>query len=245
MLSLVLRHSIKKALVRDNFTEGVLKHFANNTNIKVTTTGDPALFLNEWKKDGGVTSENKEKGQKEGHSSILNHTAKIVVSARGLDLCSSYYHAKCFADIFDELVEVILQKTGLTIVITFVPFCIHKTSLLERDDLFGEKIRSLMKYFDYFQIDKIDNPIEIMQKFNEADFCMCMRLHSLIFAYMTGRKCLAISYSPKVFNFAKDNDLPCIDITEVESQKKKVIDTVVQSLFIYNKDKQSLAESKK
>jgi hypothetical protein len=28
MLSLVLRHSIKKALVRDNFTEGVLKHFA-------------------------------------------------------------------------------------------------------------------------------------------------------------------------------------------------------------------------
>ena len=245
MLSLVLRHSIKKALVRDNFTEGVLKHFANNTNIKVTTTGDPALFLNEWKKDGGVTGENKEKGQKEGHSSILNHTAKIVVSARGLDLCSSYYHAKCFADIFDELVEVILQKTGLTIVITFVPFCIHKTSLLERDDLFGEKIRSLMKYFDYFQIDKIDNPIEIMQKFNEADFCMCMRLHSLIFAYMTGRKCLAISYSPKVFNFAKDNDLPCIDITEVESQKKKVIDTVVQSLFIYNKDKQSLAESKK
>jgi hypothetical protein len=51
---------------------------------------------------------------------------------------------------------------------------------------------------------------------------------------------LAISYSPKVLNFAKDNDLPCIDISEVESQKKKVIDTVVQvvqSLFIVDKDK--------
>jgi polysaccharide pyruvyl transferase WcaK-like protein len=232
MLSLVLRHSIKKALVRDNFTEGVLKHFAKSTSTKVTTIGDPALFLKEWEDSSGAN-----KTKDEGHSTLLNHTAKIFVSARDLDLCSSDYHARCFANIFDELFEVIHQKTGMTIVFNFVPFCIHKTSLLERDDLFGDKIKSLMKYFDNFQIEKIDNPIEIMQKFNEADFCMCMRLHSLIFAYMTGRKCLAISYSPKVFNFAKDNDLPCIDISEVESQKKKVIDTVVQSLFIVHKDK--------
>jgi polysaccharide pyruvyl transferase WcaK-like protein len=231
MLSLVLRHSIKKALVRDNFTEVILKHFANSTGTKVTTIGDPALFLKEW--EGGSGANKKKDG---GHTTLFNHTAKIFVSARDLDLSSSDYHARCFANIFDELVEVIHQKTGLTIVINFVPFCIHKTSLLERDDLFGEKIKSLMKYFDYFQIEKIDNPIEIMQKFNEADFCMCMRLHSLIFAYMTGRKCLGISYSPKVLNFAKDNDLPYIDISEVESQKKKVIDTVVQSLFI-DKDK--------
>jgi polysaccharide pyruvyl transferase WcaK-like protein len=226
MLSLVLRHSIKRALVRDNFTETVLKRFANSTSAKVKTIGDPALFLKEWENGNGA---NKKDG---GHSTLFNPTAKIFVSARDLDLCSSDYHARCFADIFDELVEVIHQKTGMAIVINFVPFCIHKTSLLERDDLFGEKIKSLMKYFNYFQIEKIDNPIEVMQKFNEADFCMCMRLHSLIFAYMTGRKCLAISYSPKVFNFAKDNDLPCIDISEVRSQKKKVIDTVVQSLFI-------------
>jgi polysaccharide pyruvyl transferase WcaK-like protein len=234
MLSLVLRHSIKKALVRDNFTEGVLKHFANSnsSSTKVTTIGDPALFLKEWE-DGNADSKKKPSGQ----STLFKHTAKIFVSARDLDLCSSDYYARCFANIFDELVEVIRQKTGLTIVINFVPFCVHKTSLLERDDLFGEKIKSLMKYFDYFQIDKMNNPIEIMQKFNEADFCMCMRLHSLIFAYMTGRKCLAISYSPKVLNFAKDNDLPCIDISEVESQKKKVIDAVVQSLIIDHKDK--------
>jgi polysaccharide pyruvyl transferase WcaK-like protein len=227
MLSLVLRHSIKRALVRDNFTETVLKRFANSTSAKVKTIGDPALFLKEWENGNGA---NKKKD--EGHSTLFNPTAKIFVSARDLDLCSSDYHARCFADIFDELIEAIHQKTGMAIVINFVPFCIHKTSLLERDDLFGEKIRSLMKYFNYFQIEKIDNPIEVMQKFNEADFCMCMRLHSLIFAYMTGRKCLAISYSPKVFNFAKDNDLPCIDISEVRSQKKKVIDTVVQSLFM-------------
>ena len=231
MLSLVLKHSIKKALVRDNFTEVVLKHFANSTGTKITAIGDPALFLKEWEDGNGA---NKKKDGS--HSTVFNHTAKIFVSARDLDLGSSDYHARCFANIFDELVEVIYQKTGMTIVINFVPFCVHKTSLLERDDLFGEKIKSLMKYFDYFQIEKMDNPIEMLQKFNEADFCMCMRLHSLIFAYMTGRKCLAISYSPKVLNFAKDNDLPCIDISEVESQKKKVIDTVVQSLFI-DKDK--------
>ncbi|MDQ3851608.1 MAG: polysaccharide pyruvyl transferase family protein [Thermoproteota archaeon] len=232
MLSLVLRHSIKKALVRDNFTEDVLKHFANSTSTKVTAIGDPALFLKEWHDGNGA---NKKKD--EDNSTLYNHTARIFVSARDLDMYSSDYHARCFANMFDELVEVIYQKTGMTIVINFVPFCIHKTSILERDDLFGEKIKSLMKYFDYFQIEKIDNPIEIMQKFNEADFCMCMRLHSLIFAYMTGRKCLAISYSPKVFNFAKDNDLPCIDISEVESQKKKVIDIVVQSLFVEDKGK--------
>jgi polysaccharide pyruvyl transferase WcaK-like protein len=231
MLSLVLRHSIKKALVRDNFTEVVLKRFANSTGTKITAIGDPALFLKEWEDGNGA---NKKKDGS--HSTLFNHTAKIFVSARDLDLGSSDYHARCFANIFDELVEVIYQKTGMTIVINFVPFCVHKTSPLERDDLFGEKIKSLMKYFDYFQIEKMDNPIEMLQKFNEADFCMCMRLHSLIFAYMTGRNCLAISYSPKVLNFAKDNDLPCIDISEVESQKKKVIDTVVQSLFI-DKDK--------
>jgi polysaccharide pyruvyl transferase WcaK-like protein len=231
MLSLVLRHSIKKALVRDNFTEVVLKRFANSTGTKITAIGDPALFLKEWEDGNGA---NKKKDGS--HSTLFNHTAKIFVSARDLDLGSSDYHARCFANIFDELVEVIYQKTGMTIVINFVPFCVHKTSPLERDDLFGEKIKSLMKYFDYFQIEKMDNPIEMLKKFNEADFCMCMRLHSLIFAYMTGRNCLAISYSPKVLNFAKDNDLPCIDISEVESQKKKVIDTVVQSLFI-DKDK--------
>jgi polysaccharide pyruvyl transferase WcaK-like protein len=230
ILSLVLRHSIKKALVRDNFTEGLLKHFGNSSSIKVKTIGDPALFLKEW--------EDGKRGNKEieGPSTLFNHTAKIFVSARDLDLCSSDYHARCFANIFDELVEVIHERTGMTIVINFVPFCIHKTSTLERDDLFGEKIKSLMKYFEYFKIEKIDNPIDIMRKFKEADFCMCMRLHSLIFAYMTGRKCLAISYSPKVSNFAKDNDLPYIDISEVESQKMKVIDTVIQALFI-DKDK--------
>lgn len=45
MLSLVLRHSIKKALVRDNFTEVVLKRFAYSTCTKITAIGDPALFL--------------------------------------------------------------------------------------------------------------------------------------------------------------------------------------------------------
>jgi polysaccharide pyruvyl transferase WcaK-like protein len=170
---------------------------------------------------------------------FFDHTAKVFVSARDLDLYSSDYHARCFANIFDELVEVIHGRTGMIIVINFIPFCIHKTSTLERDDLFGEKIKSLMKYFDYFKIEKIDNPIDIMRKFKEADFCMCMRLHSLIFAYMTDRKCLAISYSPKVSNFAKDNDLSYIDISEVESQKKKVINTVIQELFM-DKDKTKL-----
>jgi polysaccharide pyruvyl transferase WcaK-like protein len=225
VLSLVLRYSIKKALVRDNFTKSMLEHFANSNSTKVKTIGDPALYLKEW----DVGSGNEELDD---HNTILNHTAKIFVSARDMNLCSSDYHAKCFANIFDELVEVIHEQTRRTIVINFVPFCIHKTSPLERDDLFGLKIRDLMKYSDYFKIEKIDNPIEVMQKFKEADFCMCMRLHSLIFAYMTGRRCLAISYSPKVYNFAKDNNLPCIDVNQVESQKKKVIDAIVKSLFI-------------
>jgi polysaccharide pyruvyl transferase WcaK-like protein len=127
MLSLVLRHSIKKALVRDNFTEGVLKHFANSTSIKVTTIGDPALFLKEWDDGNGA-----DKKKDEDNSTPFNQTAKILVSARDLDLCSSDYHARCFANIFDDLVEVIHQKTGMTIVINFVPFCIHKTSVLEK-----------------------------------------------------------------------------------------------------------------
>jgi polysaccharide pyruvyl transferase WcaK-like protein len=231
ILSLVLRFTIRKALVRDNFTENVLKRFLNGNALEVTTIGDPALFLKEW----GTPTEDIKKNHGR-HSNILDRTAKIFVSARNLDLSSSDYHARCFANIFDELVELIHQKTGMTIIINFVPFCIHKTSFVERDDLFGEKIRSLMKHCNCFKIDKIDNPIEIMQKFNEADFCVCMRLHSLIFAYMTGRRCLGISYSPKVLNFAKDNDLPCIDISEIDAQKKKVIDTVVHLLF-KDKDK--------
>ncbi|MDQ3998842.1 MAG: polysaccharide pyruvyl transferase family protein [Thermoproteota archaeon] len=129
MLSLVLRHSIKKALVRDNFTEGILKHFANSTSTKVARIGDPALFLKEWDNCSGA---NKKKNDDD-NSTPFNQTAKIFVSARHLDLYSSDYHARCFANIFDDLIEVIHQKTGMTIVIDFVPFCIPKTSLLERE----------------------------------------------------------------------------------------------------------------
>jgi hypothetical protein len=106
MLSLVLRHSIKKALVRDNFTEGVLKHFANSTSTKVATIGDPALFLKEWDNGSGA---NKKKNDDD-NSTPFNQTAKIFVSARHLDLYSSDYHARCFANIFDDLIEVIHQK---------------------------------------------------------------------------------------------------------------------------------------
>ena len=53
MLSLVLRHSIKKALVGDNFTEGILKHFGDSSSTKVKTIGDPALFLKEWESSSG------------------------------------------------------------------------------------------------------------------------------------------------------------------------------------------------
>ena len=91
--------------MRDKFTEVVLKRFANNTGTKVTTIGDPALFLKEWEDGNGA---NKKKHGS--HSTLFNHTAKIFVSARDLDLGSSDYHARCFANIFDELVEVIYQK---------------------------------------------------------------------------------------------------------------------------------------
>ncbi|MFL6371663.1 MAG: polysaccharide pyruvyl transferase family protein, partial [Nitrososphaera sp.] len=114
------------------------------------------------------------------------------------------------------------------VTISFVPFCIHKTSQLERDDLFGLKIQRQMKYSDYFQIKIIDNPIDLMQKFKIADFCICMRLHSLIFAYMTERRCLAISYSPKVYTFANDNGLPYVDIDRLEQEKKHIIGNMLK-----------------
>jgi hypothetical protein len=90
MLSLVVGHSIKKALVRDNLTEGLSKHFGNSSSIKVKTIGDPVLFLKEWV-DGDVG--NKES---DGHSTFFDNTTKIFVSARDLDLYSSDYHARCF-----------------------------------------------------------------------------------------------------------------------------------------------------
>lgn len=89
-----------------------------------------------------------------------------------------------------------------------------------------------MKYCDSFEIEKIDNPIEIMKTFKEADFCICMRLHSLIFAYMADKRCLAISYSPKVYNFAKDNGLPYIDIDRLEEEKENIIDNILQQLSV-------------
>jgi len=215
VLSLVLRYSIKKALVRDNFTKSVLEHFANSNSTKGKTIGDPALYLKEW--DVGSTNR-----KADAHYTIFNHTAKIFVNARDMDLYSSDHHAKCFANIFDELVELTHTKNSKDNSHQFCSFLYSKTSPLERGDLFGVKIKDLMKYPDYLKIEKIDNPIGIMHKFKEADFCMCMRLHSLVFAYMTGRKCLAISYSSKVYNFAKDNNnLPCIDVSQVESQKKE------------------------
>jgi hypothetical protein len=73
-----------------------VEHFVNsNNNRKVKTIGDPALYLKEW--DVGSANE-----EVDDHNTILNHTAKIFVSARDTNSCSSNYHAKCFANIFDE-----------------------------------------------------------------------------------------------------------------------------------------------
>lgn len=69
------------------------------------TIGDPALFLKEWEYGNGA-SRKKPTAQ----STLFNHTAKIFVSARDLDLCSSDYHARCFANIFDELVVKLFVK---------------------------------------------------------------------------------------------------------------------------------------
>ncbi len=105
MLSLVLRHSIKKALVRDNFTEGVLKHFANSSSTKVMTIGDPALFLKEWE-IGNAASRKKSRAQ----SALFKHTAKIFVSARDLDLCSSDYHANILLTYSMNLLKLFVKK---------------------------------------------------------------------------------------------------------------------------------------
>ncbi len=234
MLSIALRYCIKKAFVRDDFTKSVLENFVNSSNSSITeieTIGDPALYLKEWKKN----EENDRAIAVVGNNNnnrISNDTVRIFLSARDVDLRLSDYYAKCFASLLDDLVEAVSEKKGRTVTINFVPFCIHRTSRLERDDVFGEKIKSLMKYFDSFQIEKIDNPIEIMKTFSEADFCICMRLHSLIFAYMAEKRCLAISYSPKVYNFAKDNGLPYIDIDRLEEEKENIIDNILEQLSV-------------
>jgi polysaccharide pyruvyl transferase WcaK-like protein len=242
MLSIALRYCIKKAFVRDDFTKSVLENFVNGSNRSTTeieTIGDPALYLKEWEKNvendraiAVVGNNNNNKNKNNNNIRISDDTVRIFLSARDIDLRLSHYYAKCFASLLDDLVEAVSEKKGRTVIINFVPFCIHRTSRLERDDLFGEKIKSLMKYCDSFQIETIDNPIEIMKVFSDADFCICMRLHSLIFAYMAEKRCLAISYSPKVYNFAKDNGLPYIDIDRLEQEKENIIDNILEHLSV-------------
>jgi polysaccharide pyruvyl transferase WcaK-like protein len=227
MLSIALRYCIKKAFVRDNFTKSVLEIFANGSNsTEIKTIGDPALYLKEWIKD----EEDARAFAVGDNNRMFDDTLQIFLSARDVDPCLSDYYAKCFASLLDDLIEAVLQRRGREATINFVPFCIHKTSQLERDDLFGLKIQSRMKHTEYFQIKKVNNPIDLMHQFKVADFCICMRLHSLIFAYMTERRCLAISYSPKVYTFAKDNGLPYIDIYRLEEEKKRIIGNMMKQL---------------
>ena len=226
MLSIALRYCIKKAFVRDNFTKNVLENFTNGSsnNAEIKTIGDPALYLKEWEKD----EENGKEIAVGDNNRTFDETVQIFLSARDVNPRLSDYYAKCFASLLDGVIEALLDKRGRAVTINFVPFCIHKTSQLERDDLFGLKIQSQMKHTNCFQIKKIDNPIELMHKFKVADFCICMRLHSLIFAYMTERRCLAISYSPKVYTFAKDNGLPYIDIDRLEEEKECIIGNMLK-----------------
>lgn len=226
MLSIALRYCIKKAFVRDNFTKNVLENFTNgsSSNAEIKTIGDPALYLKEWERD----EENGKEIAVGDNNRIFDETIQIFLSARDVNPRLSDYYAKCFASLLDDVIEAFLDKRGRGVTINFVPFCIHKTSQLERDDLFGLKIQSQMKHTNCFQMKKIDNPIELMHKFKVADFCICMRLHSLIFAYMTERRCLAISYSPKVYTFAKDNGLPYIDIDRLEEEKECIIGNMLK-----------------
>jgi polysaccharide pyruvyl transferase WcaK-like protein len=206
--------------VTDAATKILSEDFADTNSIQVI--GDPPIY-----------PRIPQKNDKKPFRVKINNYLKIIVSPKdvavhmnGKSPCDNRQSSKFFAEILDELIRLFPQKQAE---IDFLPTCIDKTNHKETDDLFVSTIRSEMKHLDSFLVKRFRKPLDIMGHFKDTgDFCIYILLHSLILAFITNRKYLAISYHPEVRYFAGDHALKSLKLSDMPTNPDNIIKRKLQ-----------------
>jgi len=196
--------------VRDEISRETLK----TLRIDATMDTDPAFTLKPLPKNIG-----KRILEEEG---IPINDKTICLNFRFVDDWHlTEYKAKEFNKI---LVEKIAEMTmwlineGYTVI--FIPFNKHKYKILENDLRIAQSLTERLNS-ERFKILKGDyKPKEIMSVMINLDMCIGMRLHSLIFAYISKIPFRAIIYDRKVEAFLKqinqiDNNIYVEDLLKI------------------------------
>ena len=117
------------------------------------------------------------------------------------------------AEIADDLIDAGVHPV-------FIPFGFGKVT----DGIAALNISKLMKNKSGFTILPVDHLLtvdELLTLFWHFDFHICMRLHSAIFSAIAGKPFIALSYDPKVRQFANGIGMNeyCIDINDLSREE--------------------------
>lgn len=99
-------------------------------------------------------------------------------------------------------VHDVIKRTGGKSEILFLPMCRHKKSALENDHLYSEEV--IQKFPEAKILKGHYHPSEILSLFGILGSCVCMRFHSMVFAYRMGVNMIPIPYAEKCSEFLDD-----------------------------------------
>jgi polysaccharide pyruvyl transferase WcaK-like protein len=167
---------------------------------------------------------------------VNKYLLKLVVSLEDVAIhknaksANDNRHSSVFFEILTSSLIRLLKK-GRRFTLYQLAF-IKQALKRERDNLFTSTIRNEMKHPESLIVKRFKNPLDIIiADFKDADFCIRMLLHSLIFAFITNFKYLAISYHRKVRYAARDHALKQFNLGDRTTNSYNVIQYALERLM--------------
>lgn len=100
------------------------------------------------------------------------------------------------------IVRHVIKRTRGKSEILFLPMCRHKKSAFENDHLYSEEV--IQKSPGVKILKGRYHPSEVLSIFGILKSCICMRFHSMVFAYRMGINMIPIPYAEKCSEFLDD-----------------------------------------
>lgn len=182
--------------LRDSDSAKLLKEICGD-GISFTVTADPAFVLN-------ACDSPRVKTLLESMQQMKDRGHKIV----GVVL-RPFTSGQTYVEQWGRQLRMLQDKAGVSLVL--LPFHPQWDSIVYDE---------LQQYVDRDRIIRVNtgelHPCEILNLFTGLDYLVGMRLHSLIFATITGTPFLAVSYDPKIDSYIKCIQYPGTVVSEEE-----------------------------
>jgi len=193
IIKAILNH-VNRITVRETESFKILESLRISNPIDVTV--DPAILLKPPKKE-------------EARQIYIRENIKTRRPIIGI--CPRYFSASAFRKVFHPKIaensimnfkQVVARAADYAVSFSDVVFMPMHLEYPDDDRRIANEITGMMKSSaGVYKIESECGPDGIMGVIGEADFIIGIRLHSLIFAAVTGVPMIAISYGPKVKGF--------------------------------------------